>query len=148
MRFSEAHGRKIVSLATAETVGTLGEFVVDPRTQRVVALSVSKSKNGDTLPWAGIESFGPDAVTVADDTRVAGADREIAELSGKDHAFLGKRVLASNGDELGKVDDVDFDPGSGVLMSIAVVPGGEISAERLLGVGSYAVVVEAEKPSA
>ena len=56
MRFSESIGRKIVSLATAETIGTLGEFVVDPKTQRVVALGVSKSKNGDTLPWNGIES--------------------------------------------------------------------------------------------
>jgi sporulation protein YlmC with PRC-barrel domain len=135
-------GRKIVSLATAETIGTLGEFVVDPKTQRVVALGVSKSKNGDTLPWDGIESFGPDAVTVADDTRVAGADREVAQLSGKEHAFLGKRVLATNGDELGKVDDVEFDPGSGVLLSIATT-GGQVDAERLVGIGSYAVVVEA-----
>ncbi|MDQ1616002.1 MAG: hypothetical protein QOJ60_1941 [Actinomycetota bacterium] len=146
MRFSDSLGRKIVSLATAETVGTLGEFVVDPQTQRIVALGVSKSKNGDTLAWNSIESFGPDAVTVADDTRVAGAEREVAQLSGKEHAFLGKRVLATSGDEIGKVDDVDFDPGSGVLLTIAVT-GGEIDAERLVGVGSYAVVVEAEKPS-
>jgi sporulation protein YlmC with PRC-barrel domain len=103
---------------------------------------VSKSKNGDTLPWNGIESFGPDAVTVADDTRVAGADRDVAQLSGKEHAFLGKRVLATNGDELGKVDDVDFDPGSGVLLAIATT-GGQVDAERLVGIGSYAVVVEA-----
>ena len=146
MRFSDSLGRKIVSLATAETVGTLGEFVVDPQTQRVVALGVSKSKNGDTLAWNSIESFGPDAVTVADDTRVAGAEREVAQLSGKEHAFLGKRVLATSGDEIGKVDDVDFDPGSGVLLTIAVT-GSEIDAERLVGVGSYAVVVEAEQPA-
>jgi uncharacterized protein YrrD len=146
MRFSESHGRKIVSLATAETVGTIGEFVVDPRTQRVVALSVSKHKNGDTLPWNSIESFGPDAVTVADESRVAGADADVARLSGKDHAFLGKRVLATSGDELGKVDDVDFDPGSGVLLTIATT-GGKVDAERLVGIGSYAVVVEAETPA-
>jgi sporulation protein YlmC with PRC-barrel domain len=147
MRFSESLGRKIVSLATAETIGTLGEFVVDPQSQRVVALGVSKYKNGDTLPWNSIESFGPDAVTVSDETRIAAADPGIAQLSGKDHAFLGKRVLATSGDELGQVDDVDFDPDSGVLLTIAL-PGAEISAERLVGVGSYAVVVEAEPTAA
>lgn len=146
MRFSEAMGHKIVSLATAETVGTLGEFVVDPRGQRIVALGVSKSKTGDTLRWDSIESFGPDAVTVADADKISGADADVAPLSGKDHAFLGKRVLATTGDELGQTDDVDFDPGSGVLLAI-VLPGEEIDAERLVGVGSYAVVVEAPAAS-
>ncbi len=144
MKFTEAMGRKIVSLATAETVGTLGEFVVDPQSQRIVALGISKSKTGDTLRWDGIESFGPDAVTVADVDRLTGADQETAGLAGKDHTFLGKRVLATTGDELGQVDDVDFDPGSGVLLAI-LLPGQEIDADRLVGVGSYAVVVQAAR---
>ncbi len=41
MRFTEAMGRKVVSLATAETVGTLGEFVVDPGSHTVVAVGVT-----------------------------------------------------------------------------------------------------------
>jgi sporulation protein YlmC with PRC-barrel domain len=143
MRFSDALGRKIVSLATAETVGTLGEFVVDPATQRVVALGISKSKTGDTLRWDSIEAFGPDAVTVRAADRIADADSNVANLSGKDHHFIGKRVLATIGDELGHLDDVDFDADSGVLRTL-VVSGREIDATRLVGVGSYAVVVKAD----
>jgi len=142
MRFTEAMGRKVVSLATAETVGTLSEFVVDPRSQRVVALGVSKSKTGDTLRWDHIESFGPDAVTIADADRLTDTDSDVAPLSGKEHALVGKRVLATTGDELGQTDDVDFDPGSGVLLTI-LLPGEDIDADRLVGVGSYAVVVQA-----
>lgn len=143
MRFTEALGRKVVSLATAETVGTLDEFVVDPGSHRVVAVGVTKSKLGDTLRWENIESFGPDALTVTDADQLAGADRETDALSGKDHEFLGKRVLATVGDEMGQVDDVEFDPESGVLTSL-LLTGGSIEATRLVGVGSYAVVVHAD----
>jgi sporulation protein YlmC with PRC-barrel domain len=143
LRFSEAMGRKIVSLATAETVGLLGEFVVDPHSHRVVALGVTKSKAGDTLRWESIESFGPDAITVSDADKIAGADQEAADLSGKAHALVGKRVLVTIGDQIGEVDDVEFDAESGVLTAI-YLPGQELEATRLVGVGSYAVVVQAD----
>jgi sporulation protein YlmC with PRC-barrel domain len=54
---------------------------------------------------------------------------------------VGKRVLTSTGDEIGKIRDVDFDPASGVLTALLVDNGSEVEAARLLGVGSYAVVV-------
>ena len=146
MRFSEALGRKIVSLSTAETVGQLDEFVVDPGSHRVVALGVGKTKTGDTLRWQSIESFGPDAVTVSDVDQIGGADEETTALSGKDHQMVGKRVLLTVGDEIGEVEDVEFDAESGLLTAI-VLPGRELEATRLVGVGSYAVVVQADLPT-
>jgi sporulation protein YlmC with PRC-barrel domain len=143
VRFSEAMGRKVVSLGTAETVGTLGEFVIDPSSRRVVALGISKSKTGDALRWDSIESFGPDAVTVQDANRITDGDADVARLGGKDHHVIGKRVLATSGDELGQLDDVDFDAGSGMLTAL-LLAGREIQADRLVGVGSYAVVVRAD----
>lgn len=140
MRFSEALGRKIVSLSTAETVGIVEEFVVDPRSRSVVALGVSKSSTGSSLRWGSIESFGSDAITVSDADKITGADRDTERLSGKDHHFLGKRVLATVGDEIGEVADVDFDPTSGQVLSL-VLATSDIDAERLVGIGSYAVVV-------
>jgi sporulation protein YlmC with PRC-barrel domain len=53
-------------------------------------------------------------------------------------------VLTSTGDELGKVADVDFDATSGALVSLLVDGGTEVEAARLVGVGSYAVVVRDE----
>ena len=92
------------------------------------------------MRWDGIEAFGQDAVTVTDADKIAGADRDIDRLSGKDHHFLGKRVLLTVGDEVGKVDDVEFDPDSGELVAI-VLAGEDVDAHRLVGVGSYAVIV-------
>lgn len=142
MRFSEAMGHKIVSLASAETVGVIDELIVDPASHRVIALGLGKNKSASVLRWERIEAFGADAVTVADESTLANHDAQTSDLSGKDHTFLGKRVLATIGDELGAVQDVEFDPSSGVLSTI-VLPGGEIAASDLVGIGSYAVVVTA-----
>jgi len=64
-------------------------------------------------------------------------------LSSKDHRVLGKRVLATTGDELGTVVDVEFDPHTGTVSAL-VLAAGEIAGVRLIGVGSYAVIVQAE----
>jgi hypothetical protein len=64
-------------------------------------------------------------------------------LPRKDHHLLGKRVLSTGGDDLGKVDDVEFDPGTGTITAL-LLPGGEVAGIRLVGVGSYAVVLQAD----
>jgi sporulation protein YlmC with PRC-barrel domain len=141
MLFSDAKGRKVVSSATAATVGKVSRFVVDPATRAVVALELKKTDGGDVLRWSDITAFGADAVTVADQGRIGDGGEDVKALSDKAHGVLGKRVLTSSGDELGKVDDVDFDPRSGGLTALLVDNGDEVTAGRLLGVGSYAVVV-------
>jgi sporulation protein YlmC with PRC-barrel domain len=143
MLFSAALGRKVVSTSTAETVGFVEEFVVDPRTHSVVALGLKKAKGG-VLRWSDLTAFGEDAVTVASAEQVGSADETITALSGKDHRLVGKRVLSTAGDELGTVADVEFDPASAALTALALAER-SIDAVRLVGVGSYAVVVRAQE---
>jgi uncharacterized protein YrrD len=141
MLFSDAKGRKVVSSSTAETVGRVSRFVVDPVTRAVVGIELKKTDQGDMLRWSDITAFGADAVTVTGPDRIGDGGEVVKALSGKAHRVLGKRVLTSTGDELGKVTDVDFDPETGVLLSLLVDSGPEVAASRLVGVGSYAVVV-------
>ena len=143
MRFSDATGRKVVSTSTAETVGKIDGFVVDPKSRAVLAVQVKKSHRGDTLAWSDITAFGADAVTVTDTDQLADAGDAVVALSGKDHHLVGKRVLSTTGDELGKVDDIEFDPESGTLTTLFLADT-EVAGARLVGVGSYAVVVCAE----
>lgn len=143
MRFSEAVGRKVVSTGSAETVGKVDGFVVDPESRAVIALALKKTDGGDTLPWSNIVGFGADAVTVSGADQIGDASRQVDALSGKDRALLGKRVLSTSGDELGKVDDVEFDPASGRVTTLLGPPDG-IAGARLVGIGSYAVVVRAQ----
>ncbi|MEO9137794.1 MAG: PRC-barrel domain-containing protein [Jatrophihabitans sp.] len=143
MRFSEAMGRKVVSTSTADSVGKIDDFVVDPRIPTVVALALKKTDSGDTLRWADITAFGADAVTVTGVERLTEADADVTDLLGKDHRLIGKRALATTGDEIGTVTDVEFDPSSGTVTAI-VLDHDQIAGNRLVGVGSYAVVIRAE----
>jgi sporulation protein YlmC with PRC-barrel domain len=143
MRFSDATGRKVVSTSTAETVGKIDGFVVDPATRSVIAVELKKTDSGDTLLWPDIFGFGADAVTVTGTDKIREATPQVTELTGKHHHLLAKRVLSALGDELGKVQDIEFDPESGQLTSL-IVNDQPIDGGRLLGVGSYAVVVAAE----
>lgn len=140
MRFTEANGRKVVSTSTAETVGHISEFVVDPQSHSVVALILKKGGDGDTLLWSAITAFGEDAVTVAGAEVVTESNPAIAALSGKEKRLLGKRVLTSVGEDLGDVADVYFDPATGTIAAL-VVPGSELAGQSLIGIGSYAVIV-------
>jgi sporulation protein YlmC with PRC-barrel domain len=145
MLFSEARGRKVVSSSTASTVGKVSRLVIDPTTRAVAGVQLKKKTDrGDMLRWSDITAFGADAVTVTDADRVGDGGDTVQALSGKAHRVLGKRVLTSTGDELGKVADVDFDAMSGALVSLLVDGGTEVEAARLVGVGSYAVVVRDE----
>lgn len=143
MRFSESEGHKVVSTSTAETVGKVSGFVVDPATRAVCALEVKKATSGDVLPWAHVIAFGADAVTVTGPESISQADEAVAALRGKDHRLIGKRVLSTEGDDLGEVTDVAFDGNTGMLIRLEMGTA-EVSGVRLRGVGSYAVVVTAE----
>ena len=142
MRFSEAKKHKVVSTATAETVGRVERFIIDPATRTVVALHLKKTDTGDTLAWGDMIAFGADAVTVDDADRITGPSETIAALDHKDRHVLGKRLLTTGGDELGKLEDVEFDPESGAVRAL-IGAAEEIDGARLVGIGSYAVVVSA-----
>lgn len=143
MLFSESTGRKVVSTSTADTVGTVAGFFVDPHNRAVAGVHVKKTKSGNALAWSGISAFGIDAVTVGSSDAIVDAHDEasLSALEGKTHDVLGKRILSTGGVELGKVDDVDFDPETGAIISL-VVGAEQIEGRALIGVGSYAVIVD------
>jgi sporulation protein YlmC with PRC-barrel domain len=143
MLFSQAHGRKVVSTTTADTVGRIDGFIVDPAIRAILALQVKKASTGSVLLWADMTAFGSDAVTVPGAEHITEPAGAVAELSGKGHQLLGKRVLTTLGDEIGKVDDVEFDADNGTITGL-MLKQGQIDGIRLIGVGSYAVVVQAE----
>ncbi len=143
MLLTNVTGRKVVSTASAETVGQVAGLVVDPRSHSVVAVTLKKTDRGDTVLWSDISAFGADAVTIADAEVVGEANDAVKELSGKDHRLLGKRVLNDLGEELGKLTDVEFDPETGALSAL-ILPASLVAGPQLMGIGSYAVVVHGD----
>ncbi|MCM4083876.1 PRC-barrel domain-containing protein [Paractinoplanes hotanensis] len=142
MLFSEATGRTVLSTGTAETVGTVSGFLVDPITARVVAIRLKRTHSrGDTVHWPDLTSFGVDNVTVASADVVTAATGAAKDLDSKAAQLLGKRLLTDAGAEIGTVDDIDFDPDNGAVISL-LNSTGNVSGDRLIGCGSYAVVVK------
>jgi len=143
--FRQARGRKVVSRATAQALGTVGHLLIDAG--RIVAVVVGQGRKAQLVDWAGVSGFGPDAVMVADEAalRPPADDRERAAADGK-LEIVGVRALTELGTGLGTVDDVTFDPQSGALESLRVGDR-EIPAAALLGVGSYAAVIEGGQES-
>ncbi len=143
MKFSEASGRQVVSSNTAETVGQVAGFVIDPQSHSIVAITLNKAAHGDTVLWADLTAFGTDAVTVPGAEVILEANDAVAALSGKDHRLVGKRVLDTDGVDLGAATDAEFDPATGRLTEL-LLTNGTVRGERLVGIGSYAAIVHAD----
>lgn len=142
MLFSEAFGRKVVSTSTAETVGFVQEFLIDPESHQVVGLALSKTPATATvLPWADVKAFGTDAVTVESGDRLVVPDAHLSALADKHRSVARKRVLTTHGVQIGSVQDVEFDAQSGALVSL-LLEAQSVPGDAFLGSGSYAVVVQ------
>ena len=140
--FRQAHGRKVISRASARDLGAVSYLLVDAGRRRIGAVVIGRGKHARLVEWGQLSSFGPDAVMVADEAslRPPGDDRERAGADGK-LELVGKRALTDHGNVLGTVDDVTFDAGTGALETLQV--GDRVfPSASLIGSGSYAVVLD------
>jgi uncharacterized protein YrrD len=143
-RFTAARGRKVISRASAEELGSVSHLVLDSENRRIALVVIGKRRKARVVSWEDLSGFGADAVMVGQDEALRDPrdDREQAAAKG-DLELLARRALSDLGNELGTIDDIVFDPASGVLESL-VVGEDEQPAGSLLGAGSYAVVVRAD----
>jgi sporulation protein YlmC with PRC-barrel domain len=140
MRLREARQREVVDNSTATRLGRVQGAVLALNPPRVQALRLAKTKRGALLSWSDLTGFGPDAVTVPDENVLREAlDDAEAAAAHPDKDLLDKPALSEFGMDLGTVVDAEVDPHSGALLTV-VTDRGELDAQRLLGVGSYAAV--------
>ena len=138
--FRSSTGRKVVSRATAQQLGAVSHLLLAEDCRRVAAVVLGKGKKASVVDWSRL-TFGADAVMVDDEAalrRPAGR-REEAAADGRIE-LLGRRVLTETGNELGVVEDVTFDSLTGAV-GVVDVGSRKVSADAVLGAGSYAVVV-------
>ena len=140
-RFTAAQGRKVVSRTTAEELGTVRHLVVDGEQRRIVSVVVGRRRKASLVDWQDLSGFGPDAIMVADEAALRDpvGRHERAAVSGA-LELRGRRALSDLGNVLGQVDDVIFEPDTGVLETI-LVGEDEHPAASLLGAGSFAVIL-------
>ncbi len=134
MHLSELRGRRVVSRASAETLGEVNDLLLSPGPWSVSALVIGKGRRAHAVAWPQIVGIGPDAVVVIDD--------ESASDALEARSPLGRLALSELGNEAGVVTDVEFDETSGALISLATETV-LIEGDRLLADGPYALIVAA-----
>ena len=140
-RFTAARGRKVISRASAEELGTVSHLVVDVERRRIAGVVVGKRRRARLVDWADVTGFGPDAVLITDEQSLREPSGDADRAAARGHLeLLGRGAMSDLGSELGKIDDVIFDPDSGALVTF-VVGDHELPGRSLLGAGSFAVIL-------
>ncbi|OYP16677.1 hypothetical protein CFC35_20985 [Streptomyces sp. FBKL.4005] len=140
MLFSRTIGLPVITGDDATSLGTVRDLTLDAAGAVVAGVRLSGGPDRtDVLPWTAVAAVGPDALIVR--SRHA-ADPEQTPLPAH-HSPLGSRVLTDLGTEHGTVQDIAFDAASGRVLTLYTALG-DIPGARLLGLGSYALVVRAQ----
>ncbi|MCS0603019.1 PRC-barrel domain-containing protein [Streptomyces sp. LP11] len=140
MLFTQARGLPVITADEASALGKVSELTIDARTRSIACLRLSgAARECEVVGWDAVASVGRDAVIVRSRAAVEAGPREAPEH----REAVGHRVLTEYGAEHGTVKDVAFDPVSGRVLTLYTALG-DISGERLVGLGSYAVVVHAD----
>ncbi|MGP3966296.1 PRC-barrel domain-containing protein [Streptomyces sp. 6N223] len=144
MLFSQAKGHKVVGLQKAETIARVRECAIAPLPPHVTAFRVRARGHGNVLMWENIEAFGPDAVTIRSPDMLQTDDDAPRDRADPRYDPIGKQVITEAGEGLGVVTDIDFDVSDGRIHRL-ITKDHEIPAERLLGVGGFAIVVATDR---
>jgi PRC-barrel domain len=127
IRLTQLMGQRTISLADAEHTGKVAGVRI--KDSRVVGVHT-----GDGLVDASeIRSFEGDAIT---------HDGNPRPVDQKADSPLGRRVLDEDGDELGRLADLDIEA-DGTVTLVALDDGRTIEGQALRAIGSYAVIVAA-----
>ena len=139
----DAVGKPVIHHETAEQSGRVRSIAIDPTNRMAIAVVTAEGRNSRVVEWTDVHSVGADAVIV-NHVRDVGPDEDRLVSGSQDP--LKKRVLSDRGNEQGSVIDVIVDD-SGLVQSIDV-DGVSIAGTRLRGIGSYALVIEADAAEA
>jgi sporulation protein YlmC with PRC-barrel domain len=127
IRLTQLIGQPVVSLSDAERTGRVkGVVLVGDRI-------VGVHDGHGIVDASAIRSFEGDAVTY---------EGALGEKSDDADSPLGRRVLDDDGDELGRLADLEVDA-SGRVDTIILDDGRTVAGAALRVVGSYAVIVHA-----
>lgn len=137
MRWTKALGRPVIDRTTGETVGKVDGLIPDVGARRIIGLVVDDR----FVRWSDSGGIGHDAVTIpGTDTLSEPSDDQEKRAIDVEADPLRRDVYTEDGFALGSLTDIDFDAESGEIGTL-IISDGDLAGSRLLGIGSYAVVV-------
>lgn len=142
-RVADVDGKPVLSRDSAEELGRVTGVAIALDPPRVTSLVVKSGRKTGVIAREQVTSFGPDAVVVGSDDAWHEPSTDDDERAAAGRTVpVAKRVLTDAGNEIGTVSDAEFDPADGTVVAL-FAQDGPIAAQRLRGLGSYALVVGA-----
>jgi sporulation protein YlmC with PRC-barrel domain len=144
IRLSQLKGQRVLAQNSAQIVGSVRRLQLDAESARIVAIELEGVADGrNVIEWPAVASIGRDALIVGSDEDRRGPldEAEQAFVAGQ-LELEGKLVLDDAGDAHGKLLDVAFDEKTGRVVELDV-PGHVIPVDRVIALGSYALIVPA-----
>jgi uncharacterized protein YrrD len=126
MKISELEGKPVIGMATARKAGVVADALVSPSHDAIAALVVKGAQRGPNriIPVGSVRAIGPDAVTI-EHSDLLRPPEQVPELAGLASlaSVVGSRVLTPDGQVLGDVSEVTFDPSTYRVLSYEYRPG-------------------------
>lgn len=124
---SDVIGRSVVAREGGQTVGKIKDIVVDQSGRQVLGFMVAGGlfKSARVAPWMGVQAIGPDAVVLAAASSLVKASEapDIKSVLDKELNIRGLRLQTTEGKDLGKVDDLQFDDHTGAVLGYELSGG-------------------------
>lgn len=124
-RGREIIGLPIIDLSSGERVAEVKDILCSLEDQRISALLVDKGsllRPSKLVRWENIHSIGHDAVTI-DSRDVITTVKKTSTQQNSPNRYLGKQVLTTSGQYLGRVDDIALDPVRGNIVGCVLTDG-------------------------
>ena len=117
-------GKSVVASDTGEKVGTIADGLLDPEATQLLGLVIDNGvlATEHVLPLSDVATVGRDAVLVrtGEHMMTPGDWRRAQVEATRCSAVTGRRVVTTDGEELGHVSDLLFDERTGALGGLEV----------------------------
>jgi uncharacterized protein YrrD len=118
-RVSEIVGKPVVSAQDGEKVGEVVDLLVDANASHIVGLIIGGGvfTSEQVLPFAEVQALGKDAVVARSRKGVLGRRpwRDLGIEASRSSTLRNRRVMTTNGRELGTIRDVCVDEATGAI---------------------------------
>jgi sporulation protein YlmC with PRC-barrel domain len=146
MLFEELKDKPVVSVAEGTELGKVHDLLLDGSYLQIAALVIGGGGlfggHKQAIAYEAVRGIGPDAIMVR--------DREAVEEVRDDSAFaplpglgdLHQEIMSESGIRLGRVEDAEFDPQTGRLTQLRLVPveGGKGQHDDAFAIGRDDIV--------
>jgi uncharacterized protein YrrD len=111
---------KLVVTQTGTPIDTIGDVIFDPHTHQVLCFIIEPGGwvgGAKILPWSDDFSITPNALTISSPEQIVLARKipYIQTVMENIQVVVGKKIMGSNGRQLGTLDDVYFDQHTGEI---------------------------------